>query len=132
VFSVTVRDHIMIAHSLRGAAFGPAQRLHGATYVVDATFAATELTEQGVVVDIGEALNVLQGVLADLRYRNLDEHPYFADLNTTTEALAKFITDRMVEEMSTGQLGEAGQRVAMVTVTLHESHIAWASYERRL
>jgi 6-pyruvoyl-tetrahydropterin synthase len=132
VFSVTVRDHIMIAHSLRGESFGPAQRLHGATYVVDATFAADTLTADGVVVDIGQALDLLHRVLAELTYRNLDEHPQLAGLNSTTEVLAKFIADQIVEDIGAGKLGEGGRRVATVTVTLHESHLAWAQYERRL
>lgn len=131
MFSVSVRDHIMIAHSLRGESFGPAQRLHGATYIVDATFAAAELTEEGVVVDIGQALDLLGRVLAELSYRNLDEHPHFAGVNTTTEVLAKFITDRIVEETAAGRLGEV-RHVTSVSVTLRESHIASARYERRL
>jgi 6-pyruvoyl-tetrahydropterin synthase len=125
VFSVTVRDHMMIAHSLRGEVFGPAQRLHGATYVVDATFRRAELDADGIVVDIGRAAEALRAVVGELGYRNLDDEPAFAGSNTTTEALAKVIADRLAERM--GALGLDG-----LVVTLHESHIAWASYERPL
>jgi 6-pyruvoyl-tetrahydropterin synthase len=127
VFSVTVRDHMLIAHTLRGEAFGPAQRLHGATYVVDATFKREELDADGVVVDIGRAAEQLHAVLAELGYRNLDDEPALAGMNTTTEALARVIADRLAE-----RLGEAGQELDGVVVTLHESHIASASYERAL
>jgi len=122
MFSVTVRDHMMIAHSFRGEAFGPAQRLHGATFVVDATFRRAELDADGVVVDIGRAADALRAVLAGLTYRNLDEEPEFAGINTTTEVLAKVVADRLAEH----DLGELDGLV----VTLHESHVAWASYER--
>ena len=125
MFSVTVRDHIMIAHSLRGEVFGPAQRLHGATYVVDATFRRAELDADRIVVDIGRAAEALREVLADLSYRNLDEESSFAGTNTTTEALAKFVADRLAARM--GGLGLDG-----LVVTLRESHVAWASYERAL
>jgi 6-pyruvoyl-tetrahydropterin synthase len=126
VFSVTVRDHMMIAHSLRGEVFGPAQRLHGATYVVDATFRRATLDADGIVVDIGRAAEVLRAVVGELGYRNLDDEAEFAGMNTTTEALARVIADRLAEE-----LGEAAHLDGLV-VTLHESHVAWASYERQL
>ncbi len=132
MFSVTVRDHVMIAHSLRGEAFGPAQRLHGATYVVDATFSGRELDADGTVVDIGRAAEQLRAVLAPLDYRNLDEVPDFAGGNTTTEALAKVIADRLAERVRHGALGAAAQRLTRIAVTLHESHVAWAGYEREL
>ncbi|MFW6204544.1 MAG: 6-pyruvoyl trahydropterin synthase family protein [Actinomycetota bacterium] len=132
MFSVTVRDHVMIAHSLRGEAFGPAQRLHGATYVVDATFSGRELDADGTVVDIGRAAEQLRAVLAPLNYRNLDEVPDFAGRNTTTEALAKVIADRLAERVQHGALGAAAQRLTGIAVTLHESHVAWAGYEREL
>jgi 6-pyruvoyl-tetrahydropterin synthase len=127
VFSVTVRDHMMIAHSLRGEVFGPAQRLHGATYVVDATFRRADLDADGIVVDIGRAAEVLREILSDLGYRNLDDEAEFAGMNTTTEALAKVVADRLAEA-----LDEAAQDLDRLVVTLHESHVAWASYERQL
>jgi 6-pyruvoyl-tetrahydropterin synthase len=127
VFSVTVRDHVMIAHSLRGEAFGPAQRLHGATYVVDATFRRAELDSDGVVIDIARAAEELHAVLSELGYRNLDDEPALAGINTTTEQLARVIADRLAE-----RLGEAGRKLDGLVVTLHESHIASASYERAL
>jgi 6-pyruvoyl-tetrahydropterin synthase len=132
VFSVTVRDHMMIAHSLRGEVFGPAQRLHGATYVVDATFRRADLDADGLVVDIGRAAEVLHAVVAELTYRNLDDEAGFADMNTSTEALARVVADRIAERAHAGALGETGQQLDALIVTLHESHIAWASYERRL
>ena len=132
MFNVTVRDHIMIAHSFRGEVFGPAQRLHGATYVVDATFRRAALDSDGVVVDIGRAGEQLHAVLADLTYRNLDEEPEFADMNTTTEALARVVADRLAERIHAGELGDAARQLDGLTVTLHESHVAWASYERPL
>jgi 6-pyruvoyl-tetrahydropterin synthase len=132
VFSVTVRDHIMIAHSLRGETFGPAQRLHGATYVVDATFRRAALDADGVVVDIGRAAAALHAVLADLNYRNLDDDPAFASTNTSTERLACAIADRLAERVHAGDLGEAASGLDGLVVTLHESHVAWASYERAL
>ena len=132
MFSVTVRDHMMIAHSLRGEVFGPAQRLHGATYVVDATFRAADLDADGLVVDIGRAAEVLHAVVAELTYRNLDDEPGFADMNTSTEALARVVADRIAEKAHTGALGETGQQLCALIVTLHESHVAWASYERQL
>jgi len=127
VFSVTVRDHIMIAHSFRGEVFGPAQRLHGATFVVDATLRRAELDEDNIVVDIGKASQELSGVLSELTYRNLDEDPALSGVNTTTEFLAKVIADRLLE-----RLGAAADGLSGISVTLHESHIAWATYERSL
>jgi 6-pyruvoyl-tetrahydropterin synthase len=132
MFSVTVRDHMLIAHSLRGEAFGPAQRLHGATYVVDATFRRAELDADGVVVDIGRAAEELHAVVAGLGYRNLDDEPSLAGLNTTTEALARVVADRLAERARSGALGDAGRELDGLKVTLHESHIASASYERAL
>ena len=132
MFSVTVRDHMMIAHSLRGEAFGPAQRLHGATYVVDATFRRANLDADGIVVDIGRATEQLQAVLSELNYRNLDDEPALAGMNTTTEALARLIADRLAERAHDGALGEAARELDGLVVTLHESHIASAAYERTL
>jgi 6-pyruvoyl-tetrahydropterin synthase len=132
VFSVTVRDHMMIAHSLRGETFGPAQRLHGATYVVDATFRRAALDADGIVVDIGRATAELSAVLADLTYRNLDEEPALAAMNTTTEELARVVADRLAERLLSGAVGESARELDSLVVTLHESHIAWASYERPL
>jgi 6-pyruvoyl-tetrahydropterin synthase len=132
VFSVTVRDHVMIAHSFRGAVFGPAQRLHGATYVVDATFRRPELDADGLVVDIGAATAELGAVLGELNYRNLDEEPAFAGRNTSTELLARVVADRLAERVGAGALGESARGLTGITVTLHESHVAWASYERDL
>ena len=130
MFSITVRDHMMIAHSFRGEVFGPAQRLHGATFVVDATFRRAELDADNIVVDIGRAAGELREVLAELNYRNLDDEPAFAGVNTSTEALAKVIADRLADRVHAGALGEGARGLAGLTVTLHESHIAWASYER--
>ncbi len=132
MFSVTVRDHMMIAHSLRGEAFGPAQRLHGATYVVDATFRRAELDADGVVVDIGRAADVLHAVVAELSYRNLDEDPAFAGVNTTTETLARVIADRLADRVHAGAVGDSARELDGLVVSLHESHVAWASYERPL
>jgi 6-pyruvoyl-tetrahydropterin synthase len=132
VFSVTVRDHVMIAHSFRGEVFGPAQRLHGATYVVDATFRRVELDADGLVVDIGRAAAELGAVLGELNYRNLDDEPDFAGMNTSTEALARVIADRLAERVHSGALGAAAGELDGLVVTLHESHVAWASYERAL
>ena len=132
MFSVTVRDHMMIAHSFRGVVFGPAQRLHGATYVVDATFRRADLDADGLVVDIGRAAEELHAVVAELSYRNLDEDPAFAGVNTTTEALARVIADRLADRVRAGALGSGGRELDALAVVLHESHIAWASYERPL
>jgi 6-pyruvoyl-tetrahydropterin synthase len=125
VFSVTVRDHMMIAHSLRGEVFGPAQRLHGATYVVDATFRRATVDSDGIVVDLGRAAEALRAVVGELGYRNLDDETDFAGMNTTTEALARVVADRLAERMG-------GHGLDGLMVTLHESHVAWASYERPL
>jgi len=132
VFSVTVRDHMMIAHSLRGDVFGPAQRLHGATYVVDATFRRAALDADGIVIDIGRAAEALHGVVGELGYRNLDDEPDFAGTNTTTEVLAKVIADRLAARVRAGDLGEGARGLDGLAVTLRESHVAWASYERPL
>ena len=127
MFTVTVRDHMMIAHSLRGEVFGPAQRLHGATYVVDATFSGPELGPDGILVDIGRATEVLHEVLGGLTYRNLDDEPDLAGTNTSTEVLARVVADRLA-----ARVGELGGGARRLQVTLHESHVAWASYERVL
>jgi 6-pyruvoyl-tetrahydropterin synthase len=130
VFGVTVRDHLMVAHSLRGAAFGPAQRLHGATYLVDATFRRDGLDDDGVVVDLGAAAELLHAVLAELTYRNLDDEPDLAGVNTTTEVLARLVADRLADRIHAGALGTPAPALAGIAVTLHESHVAWATYER--
>jgi len=132
MFSVTVRDHMMIAHSLRGEVFGPAQRLHGATYVVDATFRRATLDADNIVIDMGLAAEELRAVVGELSYRNLDDEPAFAGMITSTEALAQVIADRLAARVHTGALGEAARGLAALAVTLRESHIAWASYERAL
>ncbi|MFD4828758.1 6-pyruvoyl tetrahydropterin synthase family protein [Streptomyces uncialis] len=132
MFSITVRDHLMVAHSFRGEVFGPAQRLHGATFLVDATFRRAELDADNIVVDIGLATRELGTVVAALTYRNLDDEPHFTGVNTSTEFLAKVIADRLAERVASGALGEGARGLAGITVTLHESHIAWASYERAL
>ncbi|MER6565713.1 6-carboxytetrahydropterin synthase [Streptomyces sp. NPDC001093] len=132
MFSITVRDHIMIAHSFRGEVFGPAQRLHGATFLVDATFRREQLDEDNIVVDIGLATQELRLITAELNYRNLDDEPEFAGVNTSTEFLAKVIADRLAERVHKGALGEGAKGLSGIAVTLHESHIAWASYERGL
>ena len=132
MFGITVRDHVMVAHSLRGEVFGPAQRLHGATYVVDATFRRAHLDADGIVVDIGLATKELGAVLADLDHRNLDDEPAFAGVNTSTEFLAKVVADRLAERVHAGALGRGARDLAGITVVLHESHVAWASYERPL
>lgn len=131
MFTVTVRDHMMIAHSFTGAVFGPAQRLHGATYVVDAAFRRAELDDDGVVVDIGAAADLLHQVLGELTYRNLDDDPDLAGTDTTTEVLARVVADRLARRSGDGALGPGGGPQALV-VTLRESHVAWASYERPL
>jgi 6-pyruvoyl-tetrahydropterin synthase len=125
VFSVTVRDHMMIAHSLRGEVFGPAQRLHGATYVVDVTFRRATLDADGIVVDIGFAAEALRAVVGELGYRNLDDEADFAGVNTTTEVLARVVADRLADRLR-------GLELDGLVVTLRESHVAWASYERPL
>jgi 6-pyruvoyl-tetrahydropterin synthase len=132
VFSLTVRDHMMIAHSLRGDVFGPAQRLHGATYVVDATFRRAALDANGVVVDIGRATEALRTVVGELGYRNLDDEVELAGVNTTAEALARIVADRLAELVREGALGDGARDLDGLVVTLRESHVAWASYERPL
>jgi len=132
MYSVTVRDHIMIAHSFRGAVFGPAQRLHGATFVVDVEFRSQELDENGIVIDIGRATEVLRKILAELNYRNLDDEPAFKGRNTTTEVLARTIFDRVAAARGRGELGTGAAGVESLRVTLHESHVASAAFEGRL
>lgn len=132
MFSVTVRDHMMIAHSFRGDVFGPAQRLHGATFVVDATFRRDTLDADNIVVDIGRATDELGAVLGALNHRNLDDEPEFAGINTSTEYLAKVVADRLAERVNAGALGEYARGLAGIAVTLRESHVAWATYERSL
>jgi 6-pyruvoyltetrahydropterin/6-carboxytetrahydropterin synthase len=128
MYTVSVRDHFMIAHSFQGEAFGPAQRLHGATYVVDLEFLRPDLDANGMVVDIGLATEVLKATLGGLNYRNLDEEPAFRGRNTTTEFLAHEIFERIVAAIGRGELGEAARGVERVRVTLHESHVASASF----
>ena len=132
MFTVSVRNHVMIAHSFRGELFGPAQRLHGATYVVDVEFRRPELGSEGVVVDIGRASDALSAVLGDLNFRNLDDDPAFQGQNTTTEFLAKVVFDRMAARLARGELGPGSQDIASMRVVLHESHVAWAAYEAPL
>jgi len=132
MYSVNVRDHFMIAHSFQGAVFGPAQRLHGATYVVDATFMRRELDDDGVVVDIGLASQALKSVLEALNFRNLDDEPAFAGRNTTTEFLARTVFDRLAERIAGGGLGPGATGLQSLRVTLNESHVAWACYEAEL
>jgi len=132
MYSLNVRDHIMIAHSFRGEIFGPAQCVHGATYVVDVCFQREDLDDDGLVVDIGRAGEVLRSLLADLNYRNLDDEPAFAGKNTTTEFMARVIFERVAAAVRAGALGEGARGLQAIKVCLHESHIAWASYEGRL
>jgi 6-pyruvoyl-tetrahydropterin synthase len=132
VFSLTVRDHMMVAHSFSGEVFGPAQQLHGATFVVDATFSRAELDADNIVVDIGLATDQLKAVLGQLNYRNLDDLEEFKGVNTSTEFLAKVIADRLAEGVHNGSLGEGARGLAEISVTLKESHVAWASYRRSL
>ena len=129
MYSLSVRDHFMVAHSFNGKVFGPAQRLHGATYVVDVMFGRAVLDQNGLVVDIGLAGEVLRRVLDEFNYRNLDDEPSFSGMNTTTEMLAGVIFDRISERIGTGALGTGGSGVTRMSVTLHESHVAWARYE---
>ena len=129
MYSVCVRDHFMIAHSFRGAVFGPAQRLHGATYVVDVEFRRRELDADGIVVDIGKAGDTLKAVLGSLNFQNLDENLAFKGNNTTTEFLARVIFDRMVQAIARGELGPTASEIESARVMLHESHVAWAAYE---
>ena len=132
MYSLTVRDHFMIAHSFKGETFGPAQALHGATYVVDVTFKRPELDAAGVVVDIGLAGRHLNLVLGALNYRNLDDEPAFVGKNTTTEMLARVVFDRLADAIQSGDLGDGAHGVASISVALRESHVAWGSYEGRL
>jgi 6-pyruvoyl-tetrahydropterin synthase len=132
MFSLTIRDHIMIAHSFRGETFGPAQRLHGATYIVDATFKREALDQDNVVVDIQRATDQLRAVLDDLSYRNLDEMPEFEGINTSTELLAQVVADRLASRVQAGDFGENAREMAAIAVTLRESHLASATYERSL
>ena len=132
MFSVTVRDHFMIAHSFKGEVFGPAQNLHGATYVVDVEFKRVELDDDGLVVDIGRALQLLSVVLAELNYRNLDDDTALSGRNTTTEFLAHLIFERVAAEVEAGALGKGARGLAALRVTLHESHVASASYDGAL
>lgn len=132
MFSVSVRDHFMIAHSFEGQVFGPAQNLHGATYVVDAEFRRMELDPDGIVVDIGRAADALREVLAGLNFRNLDDEPDFRGRNTTTEFLASVIHARMAKKIAAGELGRHAQGLSALRVALHESHVAWAAYEAPL
>ena len=132
MYAVEVRDHIMIAHSFRGALFGPAQQLHGATFVVDVAFHREHLTEEGVVVDIGRAHEVLKGVLAPLNYRNLDDVPEFKGKNTTTEFLTKHIYDQLAKAARANELGRPGRELKAIRVSIEESHVARASYEAPL
>ncbi|NUT92643.1 MAG: 6-carboxytetrahydropterin synthase [Saccharothrix sp.] len=132
MYSITVRDHVMVAHSFRGEVFGPAQRLHGATFLVDARFKREGLDSDNIVVDIGLATRELGAVLAELNYRNLDEVPEFAGINTSTEFLARHIADRLADRVHGGALGPGALGLSGIEVTLHESHVAWASYERSL
>jgi 6-pyruvoyl-tetrahydropterin synthase len=129
MYSVTVRDHMMIAHSFKGQVFGPAQRLHGATYIVDLELKRGGLDADGIVVDIGLAADVLRHVLAELNYRNLDELPAFAGRNTTTEVLARTVFDGVAAAIRRGDLGPATGAIEQIRVTLHESHVASATYE---
>jgi 6-pyruvoyl-tetrahydropterin synthase len=132
MYSVTVRDHMMIAHSFRGAVFGPAQRLHGATYVVDVEFRRPEIDADGIVVDIGRAADALRHIVGEMNYRNLDEEPSFAGRNTTTEVLARAVFDRMVAAIRAGTLGSGAAGIESIRVTLHESHVASAAYDARV
>jgi 6-pyruvoyl-tetrahydropterin synthase len=132
MYSVTVRDHVMIAHSFTGQVFGPAQRLHGATYVVDVELKRPDLDADGIVADIGRAAEALRRVLADLNYRNLDELPAFAGRNTTTEFLARVVFDGLIAAIGRGELGPGAGAIEQIRVTLHESHVASASFEGRV
>ena len=132
MFAVEVRDHVMIAHSFRGAVFGPAQALHGATFVIDVAFIAETLDENGIVVDIGRAHDVLKSVLQPLTYRNLDEVPEFKGKNTTTEFVAKYVFDQIAAAARAGGLGRAGRELNAIRVKIGESHVARASYEAAL
>ena len=129
MYSVSVRDHLMIAHSFKGEVFGPAQRLHGATFVVDAEFRRRELDADGIVVDIGRAGEALKAIVAEPNFRNLDDEPAFKERNTTTEFLARVVFDRLAAAITRGDLGSGAKALESLRVTLHESHVAWGSYE---
>lgn len=129
MYTVSVRDHMMVAHSFKGDVFGPAQRLHGATFIVDVEFRRRALDADGIVVDIGKAGEVLKTVLSHLTFRNLDEDPALKGRNTTTEFMAHVVFDRIANAIKRGDLGESARRIESLKVTLHESHVAWASYE---
>jgi 6-pyruvoyl-tetrahydropterin synthase len=132
MFSVTVRDHMMVAHSFTGEVYGPAQKLHGATFVVDATFKRPELDDDNIVVDIGRAGEELKAIVGALSYRNLDDLDEFKGINTSTEFLAKVIADKLAGKVAAGELGAGASGLTSIGVVLHESHIAWAGYERTL
>jgi 6-pyruvoyltetrahydropterin/6-carboxytetrahydropterin synthase len=132
MFSVCVRSHVMIAHSFRGELFGPAQKLHGATYVVDVEFRRRELGAEGVVVDIGRASKALEALLSELNFKNLDDEPAFSGKNTTTEYLSAVVFERMRARITSGELGPGSDRLESLKVTLHESHVAWAAFEGRI
>ena len=132
MFSVTIRDHMMVAHSLQAAVFGPAQRLHCAPYVVDTTFRSEALDADSIVVDIGRAAQELHTVVSALSYRNLDDEPEFASLNITTEELARVMADRLASQVNAGAFGKAARGLAGIAVTPRESHVAWATDERTL
>ncbi len=132
MYSVTVRDHMMIAHSLRGEVFGPAQRLHGATYVVDVEFRRPEVDADGIVIDIGRAIEALRAVLSDLSYRNLDDEPSLKGRNTTTEFLARYVFSRLVAAIRRGDLGAGAHGIESIRVTLNESHVAAATFDARV
>jgi 6-pyruvoyltetrahydropterin/6-carboxytetrahydropterin synthase len=129
MYSVSVRDHLMVAHSFKGEVFGPAQRLHGATFVVDAEFRRRDLDADGIVVDIGRATEALRAILAELNFRNLDDEPAFKGRNTTTEFLARVVFDRLAAAVTRGDLGAGASGLESLRVTLHESHVAWGSFE---
>ena len=132
MYTVSVRGHMMVAHSFRGAVFGPAQRLHGATYIVDVEFRKSDLDADGIVVDIGRATDVLNAILSGLSYRNLDDEPAFKWRNTTTEFLARVVFDRMADAIKRGDLGGSALGIERMRVTLHESHVASAGFEGEL
>ena len=132
MYSLTVREHIMIAHSFRGEIFGPAQKMHGATYLVDACFQRSELDADGLVVDIGLAAETLKAVLAEFNFRNLDDEPAFTGRNTTTEFMARVVFDRLAAAIRAGRIGPGAKGLERLKVSLHESHVAWASYEGTL
>lgn len=132
MYSITVRDHIMVAHSFTGEVFGPSRKLHGATFVVDVEFRRTKVDNDGIVVDVGRAASALKEICGGLSYRNLDDEPLFKGHNTTTEFLARVIFDRVVEKIRKGELGAGGKAIESLRVTLHESHVASATYDDRI